>query len=203
VDLSLPDRAQRSLALDDSRAETGHPLLDEEALDLFVLDIPRPHDNHVGDAGVPDPGFRSVDDPGVAIAPRACLESDRVRSVLGLGQGEGTYLLHPCHRTQPLLLLLVRPVHRDRAHRKACLDAEERAEAAIAAAELHLHEAGGERIHRRAAVADQPVADQSQLPKALREGQREVSPLPVVSDHRQHLVLNEMASPGQVVPLLV
>jgi hypothetical protein len=81
--------------------------------------------------------------------------------VVRFGQREGTKALHPSHRRQPPLLLLLAAERRDRAHRKPGLHSQQNPEAAVAAAELHLDQTGGDRAHRRTAVALDPVADQS------------------------------------------
>ena len=90
---------------------------------------------------------------GVAVAARARLERDRVRAVVGLGQREGAELLEPRHPGQPPLLLLLGAEHRDRLHGQPGLHAQERAEAAVAAVQLHVDEAAGDRVEARAAVA--------------------------------------------------
>src|SRR4029453_13631959 len=97
--------------------------------------------------------------------------------------------------------LLLRSEQVDRAHRQSGLDPEEGPDAAIAATELHVDQPGRHRAHLGAAVALEAVPDQAELAEPPAELQRELRPLPVVVDHRKHLVLDEAARPGQVVEL--
>ena len=123
--------------------------------------------------------------------------------MVGLGEGEGAEALGPGHRRQPALLLLLGAEHGDRAHRQPRLDAEEGAQAAVAAVELHVHQPGGDCAHRRAAVALDAVADQPQLAEPPVERQRHLGALPVVGDHRQDLAVHEAPAALEVVDLLL
>ncbi len=151
-DLGLPDRAGRRLAGDRDRLEARHVLLDEEALDLAVVLRARPHDHDVGDRSVADPALGAVEHPVVAVAARARLQCDGVRSVGGLSERERPDRLETRHRRQPARLLLLGAEQRDGLHRESGLHAEERAEAAVATMQLHVDETAGERAHPRAAV---------------------------------------------------
>ena len=104
---------------------------------------------------------------------------------------------------QPALALLLGAEQVDRSHRQAGLHAEERAEAAVAAVDLHVDEAPGERAHPRAAVALDAVADQAELAEAAEQRPRRLGALPVVVDHRKHLLVDEAPRAQEVVPLLV
>ena len=90
---------------------------------------------------------------------------------------------------------------RDRAHGQPGLHAEERADAAVAAAEFHVDEPGGGGAHRRAAVALDRVADQTELAQAAAQRQRHLGPLPVLVDLGQDLLVHEAPSPIEVVEL--
>ncbi len=106
------------------------------------------------------------------------------------------------HRGQPPLLLLLRAEHRDGLHGQSGLDAEEGAQAAVAAVELEVDQAVGDRAHRRAAVALDPVAHDPEAPQPLDQVTRELRALPVVVDDRQHLVVDEAPGAVPVVALL-
>jgi hypothetical protein len=92
-DPGLPDRAERALAVDAPRLVAGCPLLHQESLDLAVGDVPRPHDDDVGEHAQADPLLLPVDDPLVALAARRGLQGDGVRTVLGFGEREGAQLV--------------------------------------------------------------------------------------------------------------
>ena len=148
----------------------------------------RPHDDDVGDRAVADPALGAVEHPVVAVAARAGLERDGVRAVLGLGQRERADRLQPRHRRQPALLLLLGAEQVDRLHRQPRLDAEERAEAAVAAVQLHVHQAARERAHARAAVALRcPRRSRPSSASRRISGHGSSARLPVLVDRRQHL----------------
>ena len=102
-------------------------LLDDEALDLVVVVVAGPDDDQVGEGGVADPLLLAVEHP--ARRRRGGRSSRRPPAmsepVLGLGQAEGADQLHPRHRRQPALLLLVGAAEVDRAHRQAAVHAHE------------------------------------------------------------------------------
>ena len=81
LDLGLPDRAQRSLALDHLGFVAGRALLDQEAADLAVL-VARPHHDDVGEAAASDPALGSVEHVRVPDSPGAGPERHRVRAVI-------------------------------------------------------------------------------------------------------------------------
>ena len=201
-DLRLPDRPERALAVDPPRVVAGSAALDEEALDLAVGHVAGPDHHDIGDGAVADPLLLAVEHPAVALAPRRRLQADGVRAVVRLGQREGPQRVDRRQLRQPALLLLLGAEHRDRLHGQAGLDAEEGAETAVATVELEVHQAGGDRAHRRAAVAVDPVPDQPELAEAAYQLAGEVRPLPVVVDHRKHLVVDEAPGPVPVVALL-
>ncbi len=201
-DLSLPDRAQRALALDHLGLVSGSSLLDQEPVDLAVLAAGPDHDD-VGDAAGPDPPLGTVQHVGVADAPRARLEPDGIGAVIRLGERERAQLLETGHPRQPAVLLLLGAEHRDRLHRQPGLDPEERPKAAVAAVELHVDEAAGDRVEARAAVAVDVLADDGEFPEPLDQGPRHVGALPVAADHRQHLVVDEHAHAAEQLELLV
>ena len=119
-----------------------------------------------------------------------------------LGQREGADGGQLGHRRQPPLPLLLRAEHGDRLHGQPGLDAEEGAQAAVAAVELEVDQTVGDRAHRRAAVALDPVADDPEAAKLLDQVTGELGALPVVVDDRQHLVVDEVPGAVPVVALL-
>ena len=142
----------------------------------------------------------AVEDPGVAVAARRGLQRDRVRAVQRLGERERAEL----RRARAIAgsqrcFCSSEPSMRDRAHRQPGLHAEEGAEAAVAAVELHVDQPGRDRAHRRAAVALDAVADDAQLGQPLDQRPGELGALPVVVDDRQHLVVDEVAGAPPVV----
>src|SRR5262249_60834223 len=111
LDVGLPDRANAALALNDPRLEPGSAALDEEALDLAILRVPSPYHDDIGDAPVADPPLSAIDYVLIPLAARRRLERNRVGPVVGLGQRERAQALHPRHRRQPALLLLLAAGH--------------------------------------------------------------------------------------------
>ena len=83
-----------------------------------------------------------------------------------------------------------RPVRRRGSSRAAW----EGPEASVAAVDLHVHVARGERAHGRTAVALDLVPHEPELAQPAREAPRKLRLLPVVTDHRQDLVVDEQAS---------
>jgi hypothetical protein len=202
-DLGLPDRTRGALASDRLGVVARVVAVDEEAFDLPVGLVARPDHGDVGDRAVADPALGAIDDPPVTVAPGGGLQRNRVRAVVRLGQRERADLLQPGHPRQPALLLLVGPEHVDRLHGQAGLDAKERAEAPVAAVDLHVDESAGQRTHRRAPVALDVLAHDLQLSHPVHERPRQLGFLPVGVDGGQHLVVDEAARRQKALPLLV
>ena len=106
-------------------------------------------------------------------------------------------------RREPELLLVLGAAVGDRAHGESGVDADEGADAAVAAGELHGDQPGGQRVHGRAAVALQPVTDEACRAELLDDGPGELGPLPVVVDGGQDGVVDELTGPGQIAELVV
>ena len=100
-------------------------------------------------------------------------------------------------------LLLLGAEQVDRLHRQPGLDAEERAEAAVAAVQLHVDEAAGERAHAGAAVAGDVLAVEAEVGEPAHQRPRQLGALPVLVDRGQHLVVDEPPRAHEVIPLLV
>jgi hypothetical protein len=63
-------------------------------------------------------------------------------------------------------------------------------------------QAGRQRIHRRAAVAFDPVADDAERGQLLDQRPGELRPLPVAVDHREDLGVDELTGPDEIALLL-
>jgi hypothetical protein len=176
---------------------------DEEALDLPVLVRACPDDDDVGDGAVADPALCPVEHPTPGLAASGRLERDRVGAVGGLGERESSDRVEAGHGGQPALLLLLAAEQVDRLHREPRLDAEERAEAAVAAVKLHVDEAARERAHARAAVAGDVLAVEPEVREAAQELPGQLRGLPVLVDRRQHLIVDEAPCGREPIPLLV
>ena len=193
-DVGLPGRALGDLPGDEGGLDAGRVLLDDVGADV-ALPVARPHDHEVGEHGVADPALLAVEDVAVAEVARPGLEDDGVAAVVGLGEGERADLLELRHRGEPAVLLLLRPEHRDRVHGEAGVDAVEGAHRAVAARELHRHEAGGERAEPGHAVALVGAAADVQLGEGGDELERELRPLPVAVDDGADLLVAEAPDP--------
>jgi hypothetical protein len=99
--------------------------------------------------------------------------------------------------------LRLRPEQGDRFHRQPGLDAEERAEAAVAAVQFHVDEAAGERAHPGAAVAGDVLAVELEVDEPAHQRPRQLGALPVLVDRGQHLLVDEPPRAQEVIPLLV
>src|SRR5438034_2376872 len=141
--MAVLDDLERNLVLDLLNTEArGRLVLDDKALDLVVGDIARPDDGNIAPWSVADPPLLAVEDPGVALAfCRGQQAAARTRAHQRLGQAEAADLLEARHRRQPLLLLLLRSVDVDGAHREADVHAHERRERWVGACNFHLDKA--------------------------------------------------------------
>src|ERR1700734_1332483 len=121
---------ERDLVLDLFDAKARRRLvLDDETLDLVVGDIARPDNRDVAPRSVADPPLLAIEDPGVALSLGGGQQAAaRTRSHQRFGQAETADLFEARHRRQPLLLLLLRSVDINRAHRQADVHADERRE---------------------------------------------------------------------------
>jgi hypothetical protein len=121
--------------------------------------------------------------------PASC-PCDGVGAVRRLGQRERADRVEPDHGRQPALLLLRGAEERDRLHGQARLHAEEPAEAAVAAVQLHVDQAAGERAHAGAAVVLDVLAVEAELGEPAHQRPGELGGLPVLVDRGQHLAVH-------------
>ena len=110
-----------------------------------------------------------------------------------LGQAEAADLFPARHRRQPLLLLLLRSVEIDRAHRQAAVHAEERAERRVDACHLHRDEAEQLLASAGAAVALIAQATELQFLEGRQQLERKRIVGPVLVDDRLDLGLHVRA----------
>jgi len=117
-------------------------VLDDEAFDLIVGQVARPDDRKVAPWRVADPALLTVEDPTVAGALGGRQQAAaRARADQRFGEAEAADLLEARHWRQPLLLLLLRSIDVDGAHRQAAVHAYERRERRVGACNLHLDKA--------------------------------------------------------------
>ena len=121
--------------------------------------------------------------------------------MVGLGQRPGADGLQAGERSQPPLTLLVGPELRDRPHAEAGGDREKRPEAGVAAVELLMDQARGDRAHLGHAGRAHTVADEPERLHRLDQRERELRALPVAADHRQHRLVDEIAGATPVLAL--
>ena len=139
----------------------------------------------------------------VAVAAGARLQRDRVRAVLRLGQCERADRVQPRHSRQPALLLRLRAEQGDRLHRQPRLDAQERAEAAVAAVQFHVDQAAGERAHPRTSVALDVLPVEPEVREPAHERPWQLGALPVIVDLREDLGVDEAPGGDEALPLLL
>jgi len=81
--------------------------------------------------------------------------------------------------------------------------AEEHAEAAVAAVQLHRDQPARHRAHPGAAVALDVLADDAELGQPLDQRPADLGPFPVRADDRHDLLVDEPPDGDEVLPLLV
>src|SRR5271169_4742411 len=126
-DVTVLNDLEGNLVLDLFDTEARRRLvLDDETLDLVVGNIARPNDRDIAPGSVADPPLLAIEDPGVALSLGGGQQAAaRTRPHQWLGQAETADLLEARHRRQPLLLLLLRSVDINGAHRQADVHADE------------------------------------------------------------------------------
>ena len=107
-----------------------------------------------------------------------------------LGEAEAADLFPARHRRQPLLLLLLRSVEIDRAHRQAAVHAEERAERRVDARQLHRDEAEQLLASAGAAIALDSRGRRAQFLERRQQLERKRIVGPVLVDDRLDLGLH-------------
>ena len=179
------------------------PLLHHEGADLAVFRAAGPHHDQVGHGAQADPPLPAVQHPSVPVGAGRRFQRDRVRSVVRLGQREGAQLVHPRHVGQPPRLLFLRAAHGDRHHGQARVHAEDHAEAAVPAVQLHGHQAARQRAHPRALVALDVLADDAELGQPPDQRPADLRSFPVLAGDRHDLLIDEPPDGREVRPLLV
>jgi len=200
-DVGVLHDPQARLALDLGDGDAGGVAGDDEAADGSVrggIRVARPDHDEVGDGGVADPALVAVEDPLVTLAAgRGLHPAGDVGAPVRLGQAERPDRLHPGHRGEPPLALLIGAARRDRAHRETGVHAEEAVDARVNARDLQVQEAhehpasrfavgradavGGTREVERGEAGHQPGRELPRLPGLLddrRDLRGEVGPQP-------------------------
>ena len=140
---------------------------------------------------VADPSLLTVENPGVPLAFCGRRHAAaRSRPDQRLGQAEAADLFPARHRRQPLLLLLLRAVEIDRAHRQAAVHAEERAERSVDAGQLHCDEAEQLLASAGAAIALVTQTTELQFLEGRQQFKRKRIVGPVLVDDRLDLGLH-------------
>ena len=117
-----------------------------------------------------------------------------VAAEVGLRETEAADRAAARELRQPALLLLGRAVGVDRIHHETALHRREGAQAGVAALELLHHQAVGDVVHARAAVAVEVRAEQAEIGELGDERHRERAVLAdVLLDARQELLRDELA----------
>ena len=201
ADVGLPDRPRRALALHRHGLEPRAVGLDEKALDLAVLSE-RAHTTTTS-AIEPLPIQRFAPSSTQSSPSRRARVSSATESDPWSGsvRANAPIASQPRHRGQPARLLLLGAEHVDRLHRQPGLHAEERAEAAVAAVQLHVHEAARERAHAGAAVAADVLPHEPQIREPAHQRPRQLRALPVAVDRREHLLVHEAARAQEQLPV--
>ncbi len=187
-DLAVLDDLEGNLVLDLLDAEAGRGLvLDDETLDLVVGFVAGPDDRHVAPWRIADPLLLAIEDPGIAIPARRGQEAAAGAGTHErLGEAEAADLLHPRHRRQPLLLLLLGAREVDRAHRESVVHAEESGHRRIDPSQLHGHEAEQLLAAAPAAIALEAKPTDIELTERRQKLERESILGPILADNRRH-----------------
>src|SRR5580698_5355649 len=182
-------RTHRKFSVDVTSRESRRAFLDDETGYAF-LDL-RPHDSDVGDRSIRDPSLGSIENPAVAVAPRARFHPARVRSVVRLGQPEASDQFSLGHFRQVALLLFLAAVCINRVHRKRALHRRERPQTRVASLEFLHDQAVGYVVHTRASVALQISSEHPKLRHLRYKMHWEGFARKTVLDRRQDLAINE------------
>ncbi|VTQ56890.1 Uncharacterised protein [Stenotrophomonas maltophilia] len=183
-------RAQAHLVLDFLRGEAGHALLQHEALDA-VLGL-RPDDGQVGHRAAGDPHLAAADAPVIAVAHRTGLHAGRIGTAVRFSQAETADQFAACHRRQPLLALFLAAIGVDRVHAQRALHRHEAAQAGIAALQLLADQAVADRTEVATAVLRrQGRAEQAQRSDLRHQFIGEAGLVEGIADDRQHALVGE------------
>src|SRR5206468_4088084 len=98
------------------------------------------------------PSFRAIEHPAFICSPGARFHAARVGSVIGFSQTETPDLFALCQWRQPLPLLIFGSESENGIHHKRALNADEAAQAAVAALQFLHNEAIRNVVHICAAV---------------------------------------------------
>ncbi|EGJ74113.1 putative pimeloyl-CoA dehydrogenase, small subunit [Streptomyces sp. Tu6071] len=195
--------AQRDLVRDDVGAQARRAVLHDEALDLVVGHVPRPHDEEIGEGAVADPLLLAVEHPRVALAARGRGEpGGGARADEGFGEGEGAELLPAGHRGQPPRLLLLRAAGPYRAHRQLGVHPEEGGERRVDARHLHAEQPPEEAAAGRYADVVALLTGDPQLGDAPAQADRAAPGLPQFIGVRRDLGAQELPYAIQEFALL-
>src|SRR5215204_3712360 len=169
--------------------------LHEETVYLtFVCSGPAP--GHVREASVAAPLLLAAEYIAAVLLDGRRTQRARVASCTWFCQPETADLLAPGHRRQPTALLLLRSQLVDGRHREPALDVQKGSQAPGPPRQLGYREAVGHVVPAGAAVLlGEGAAHEAELPKAGKEPERKLRPVPVVRRVRDDLAVHELADP--------
>src|SRR5580693_3632190 len=182
-------RTHRKFSVDVTSRESRRAFLDDETGYAF-LDL-RPHDSDVGDRSIRDPSLGPVENPAVAVAPRARFHPAWVRSMVRLGQPEASDQFSLGHFRQVALLLFLAAVCINRVHRKRALNRRKRAQSRVAGLQLLHDQPIRYVVHPCASVPLQISSEHSKLGHLRYEMHWEGFTRKTALDQRQDFTIDE------------
>src|SRR3954451_1381440 len=141
--------------------------------------------------------------PGGGPAGRRAQPTRDVGAGVRLGQPERPDQLHPGHRRQPPLLLLLGAAEVDGAHGQAAVHAHERGHRRVAAGQLHGEHPVGKSRAARTAVAGVLGAGDAELSEPRDEFAGKLPAGPVLVDDRLDLLVHELPDAVEQRPVVV
>ncbi len=159
---------------------------------VFVFDFGPDHGD-VGDVAGGDPHFFAVEDVFVAGFARGGGHAAGVRAEAGLGQPEAAELFAGGEGRKPGVLLLVGAEGVDGIHDQRGLDADEAAQAGVAAFEFLHHEAVFDVGHAGAAIAFEVGAEEAQFAHDGHQFARKALGAETLLDDGDEVVFDEVA----------
>jgi hypothetical protein len=186
--------AEGPFAVDIFGGEAGAICFDEEAADAIVLVFNfGPDDSDVGDGAGGDPHLFAVENVAVAGFAGGSGHAAGVGAEAGFGEAEAAELFAFSERGEPGVLLVFRAEGVDGIHDERGLDADEAAEAGVAALQLLHDEAVFDVGHAGAAVTLEVCAEEAQLAHDRDEFAGEAAFAEAVFDDGNEIIVDEIA----------
>ena len=157
------------------------------------MDDAREHEGGVARAAVGDEYLLAVEHPAIAVAFGGGSHAGWVRTVIRLSEAEAADRFSGLQQGQPTLFLLFGAMSIDRVHDQRALDADEAAEAGVAALEFLHDKAVLNVVHASTAIAFEVCTEESELTHLRDKLRREGTLIESVAHQRYDLFIDKLA----------